>query len=234
MAGALPHLTAGLEAIANNPPTTPPSQAASVACSSFACWTNAQIGNEAEAIRLLQLTDELAHIHQNPLAEAIYYGLCSAPLMTMQQVDQCLVFADRGVEVSRAHDFAFWLGTGLIIRGWCLGQIGQMSAAFEAIDEGFAVIETTGAGVQLANWYGMKAETQLTAGQFNEGLESAELALAHASKTDDRYFVPRIHAVAARLETELNQPEKSAHHARLATETANEFGMSAKVTKLLI
>ena len=80
----------------------------------------------------------------------------------------------------------------------------------------------------------MKAETQLTAGQFNEGLESAELALAHASKTDDRYFVPRIHAVAARLEIELNQPEKSAHHARLATETANEFGMSAKVTKLLI
>ena len=182
----------------------------------------------------MKLTDELAHVQPNPLAEAIHYGLCTGPLMSMQQVDQCLDFADRGISVSRAHDFAFWLGTSLMTCGWCLGQIGKMQSAFDAIDEGFAVIETTGARVQLANWYGLKAETQLTAGQFEEGLESAELALAYASKTDDRYFVPRIHAVAARLQTELNQPEKSALHARLAAETAKEFAMAEKVITLLI
>lgn len=234
MQGALPHLTAGLEAIAGTPPSTLPSQSASVACSAFACWTNSYIGDEAEAKRILNLSYKLAHIHKNPLAEAIHFGLGTAPLMVMQEVEHCLDYANRGISVCRAHDFAFWLGNGLIIRGWALGQLGKMQSAFDALDEGFAVIETTGAGVQLANWYGLKAETLLSAGRFKEGLAVAERALDCAVKTEDLYFVPRIHAIAARLCSELNLAEKSTIHARLSEQTAAEFGMVKKVITLLI
>jgi len=231
---ALTHLTAGLQAIADTPPATLPAQNAAVACSAYACWTNSLIGDMLETKRFLDVSTSLAHIHKNPFAEAIHFALCSEPLMFMGQVEPCLDYADRAILLSREHDFAFWLGTGLAMRGWALGQLGQMQAAFEALNEGITVFEATGAGIQLANWYGLKAETLLTAGRFKEGIISAEHALSCAEKAGDMFFTPRIHTVAARLWTELNDVEKAADHAQLAKKRAAAFGMSKSVTTLLI
>ncbi|MEO9818867.1 MAG: AAA family ATPase [Paracoccaceae bacterium] len=231
---AIEHLDLGLEAIAGTPQTSPPAQIASVACSAFACWSHCMMGNTAETKRILALSKELAHSQENPLAQAVHYGLCGEPFMVTGQIKECLDYADRAVAVSRAHDFAFWLGTGLCLRGWALGQSGQLDAAFDALDEGIAVFEGTGAGVELSNWYGIKAETLLTAGRLKEGLVAVEYALRCAADTGDVYFTPRIHAVAARLWSELNDMEKAAQHMQLATDLAVEFGMGKDMTTLLI
>ncbi|MEP6019679.1 MAG: AAA family ATPase [Paracoccaceae bacterium] len=231
---AIEHLHKGLDAIADSPPASPPAQIASVACSAFACWTHCMMGNAAETKRILALSKELAHIHENPLAQAVHYGLCGEPFMVTGQIEYCLEYADRAVAVSRAHDFAFWLGTGLCLRGWALGQSGQLNAAFEALDEGIAVFEGTGAGVELSNWYGIKAETLLTAGRLKEGLVAVDHALRCAADTGDVYYTPRIHTVAARLWSETNDMDKAAHHTQIATDLAVKFGMAKDMTTLLI
>ena len=192
------------------------------------------IGNEDEASCVLDISAELAHAHENPLAQAIHYGLCTETFLFMGQVEPCLDYADRAISISRGHDFAFWLGTGLCMRGWALGQMGQMGLALETLDDGISVFEATGAGIQLANWYGLKAETLLTAGHFKDGIKAAEYALQHADKTADVYFVPRTHVVSARLWAEMNEPGKAAHHTRLAAECAAEFGMADSAITLLI
>jgi DNA-binding winged helix-turn-helix (wHTH) protein/tetratricopeptide (TPR) repeat protein len=231
---ALAHLTSGMDAIAEAPPKTPPTQAASVACTSFASWTHCLMGNTSEAKRILDVSRGLVQARENPLAQAINFGLCIQPFMLMGQLEACLDYADRGVAISRTHDFAFWLGTALVMRGWALGQMGKMGNAFDAFDEGLSVFEGTGAGVQLAHWYGLKAETLLAAGQFNEGTKVAAHALRCAAKTGDVHSVPRTHAVAARLWAELNAPEKATCHAQVATEKAAEFGMAKSAITLLI
>ena len=231
---AIEHLYKGLDAIADNPPASPPAQIASVACSAFACWTHCMMGNAAETKRILALSKELAHIHENPLAQAVHYGLCGEPFMVAGQIEDCLEYADRAVAVSRAHDFAFWLGTGLCLRGWALGQTGHLDAAFDALDEGIAVFEGTGAGVQLSNWYGIKAETLLTAGRLREGLVAVDHALRCAADTGDVFYTPRTHAVAARLWSELNDKDKATHHTQIATDLAAEFGMVKDMTTLLV
>lgn len=231
---ALGHLNMGLDAIADRPPTSSPAQIASVACSAFACWTNCMIGNQPEADRILDVSYQLAHAHENPLARAVHFGLCHEPFMFTGQVERCLDYADRNISISRTHDFAFWLGTGLVMRGWALGQMGRMDTAFDALDEGISVFEATGAGVQLSNWYGLKAETLLTAGRLKEGLKAADHALDCADRTGDVYFTPRIHTVAARLWSELNERENATRHAEKAKQRAAEFGMAKLVTTLLI
>lgn len=232
--GALSHLTQGLDAIADWPPASGPPQSASVACASFACWTYSLMGRASESRHLLNTSFELAHLHKNPLAQAIHFGLCAEPFMILGQIEPCLTYADRAVQTSRAHDFPFWLGTGLVMQGWALGQLGRMDAAFDAIEEGISVFEATGAGVQLANWYGLKAETLLTAGRFGDGLKASDYAIHCAIKTGDVHFLPRIHAVTARLLSELNNHEQAAHHAEMAKKRASEYGMVPKVITLLI
>lgn len=231
---ALGHLASGSNTIATTPPATPTTQTAYVACTSFASWTSCLMGNTSEAKRKLEVSNELAHDRKNPLAQAVHFGLCVQPFMLMGEIEACIDFTDRGIAISRAHDFAFWLGTALVMRGWTLGQMGKIDVAFEAFDEGLSVFKGTGAGVQLAHWYGLKAETQLTAGHFNEGTKTAEHALRWAAKTGDFHSVPRTHAVAARLWAELNSPVKSTYHADMATKKAAEFGMAKGAITLLI
>ena len=192
------------------------------------------MGNIPKSKSILHVSSRLSHDRENPLAKAVHFGLCVQPFMLMGELEACKDYADRGVAVSRAHDFAFWLGTALVMRGWTMGQMGQMDVAFEAFDEGLSVFEGTGAGVQLAHWYGLKAETLLTAGDFKEGVKAAEHALRCAAKTGDFHSVPRTHVVAARLWAELNAPEKSAYHSDLAAKMAAEFGMAKSAITLLI
>ncbi|MEP5759773.1 MAG: AAA family ATPase [Litoreibacter sp.] len=231
---ALGQLTFGLDIIAKAPSKTQATQTASVACASFASWSNCFMGNILETKRILNISSGLAHERENPLAQAVHFGLCSQPFMLMGQVEACLDYADRGAAISRKHDFAFWLGTALVTRGWSLGQMGKMDIAFEAFDEGLSVFEGTGAGVQLAHWYGLKAETLLAAGHFNDGIKAAEHALKWAANTGDVHSVPRTHVVAGRLWAELNAPEQATYHAQMATKKVAEFGMAKSAVTLLI
>ncbi|MFK7765537.1 MAG: AAA family ATPase [Roseobacter sp.] len=231
---ALGQLTSGLNVISEIPSKTPTTQTACVACASFASWSNCFMGKVSEAKRTLDISSELAHDRENPLALAVHFGLCSQPFMLMGQIEACLDYADRGVAISRKHDFAFWLGTALVTRGWSLGQMGKMDIAFKAFDEGLSVFEGTGAGVQLAQWYGLKAETLLAAGLFNEGVKAAEHALKCAESTGDVHSVPRTHVVAGRLWAELNIPAKAMYHEQMATKKAAEFGMVKSSITLLI
>lgn len=224
---ALSHLRKGMAYINEHPPGTLPEQNAATACASYAAWASSLIGLSTEARQYYQMSLKLSLLYRNPFAEAIHFALGAGYLMTEGDVDHCLECANNAVSVSRKHDFNFWLGTGLVVRGWALGQAKHVDA-LKSIDEGIDVFEATGAGVQLANWYGLKAETQLAAGLYSEGLESATRALNFAHQTDDVFFTPHIHAVAAELHAALENPGLSDKHALKADKLAQEFGIASK------
>jgi len=226
---ALHHLENGLRAYGGQQPATVPAQNAAVSCSAYAAWVCSALAREEDARRYLTQSQRLSALYANPYAEAIHYALGTGPLMFLGDADSCLTYADRAISVSRQHDFAFWLGTALVLRGWALGRHGRAAAARAAMDEGIAVFEATGAGVQLANWYGLKAETLLISGDVQGGLDAANHALACAESTGDIFFTPRIHATLARLHDALGKPELAALHRHKAAELAGRMGMPAKV-----
>lgn len=132
--------------------------------------------------------------------------------MCVDDGEGCQDLADQAVAISREHDFPFWLGTGLVMKGWALGRRGQFEPALTAIDDGIAIFKGTDARVQLANWYGLKADTLLAAHRPEAGLEAANIALNYARQTGDTWFTPRIHSVAAKLCLILDRPEAAARH----------------------
>lgn len=81
-------------------------------------------------------------------------------------------------------------------------------------------------------WYGIKAESQLVAEKFTDGLESVERALHFAKKTGDMFFAPRIHAIAAELHHRLGNSRESDSHTFSSLKLANRFGIAPKAYTL--
>ncbi|WP_299777062.1 AAA family ATPase [uncultured Roseobacter sp.] len=229
---ALGHLMSGLRSTGGAPPATLPAQNSAVACAAYAAWTTSLSGDVERAKAYIERSAELSEVHENPFAQAIHFALCSEPYMFMGDAAGCLALADRAVVVSREHNFDFWLSTGLVMRGWALGQLQDFEPAFEAMDEGIAVFEAAGAGVQLANWYGLQAETFLAADQPEAGLEAAQHALTCAQKAEDVFFTPRIHATAARLHRMLGAESRASEHSQKASDLIRAFGMTPRFLDL--
>ncbi len=228
---ALRYLKKGLKSIESAPPKTLPEQNAATSCAAYAAWTASMLGYSEEAENYFQQSHDLAQLFKNPFAQAIHYALCTEYFFFEGDVKRCLEIAEHAVSISRKHNFNFWLGTGLVMKGWAYGQLGESDKACDVVEEGIKVFEATGAGVQLANWYGLQAETQLALGQYSEGLNSVVTALEFAERTEDNYFTPRLNCIAAALYRILDHPELSDMHSNKAQNLAEEYGITARAIK---
>ena len=229
LAEGLAHLEAGLEQLAIAPPGSIPAQNAAVACAAYAGWAAALMGDSAAARAHLVTSEGLRDLNDNPFAAAIHAGLGADLLIFAGDAEGGLALADEGIRISREQNFPFWLGTALVERGWARSRLGAVAEGIADIDEGIAIFEATGAGVQLANWYGFKAEALWIAGQDEDGYEAARHALDRAEETGDLYFTPRIHAVAARICARTGDADAATRHEAAAQTLARDIGVGAHV-----
>ncbi len=213
LTAAQDHLKAGLFHATPDIVSSITVQNSAVTCAAYASWVAGLRGNTEEMHGFCEHASDLGKAVSNPFARAISLSLCSAARMFVGDVEGCQTLASKAATLSREHHFPFWLGTGLILSGWALGQRGQFDRAFDEIDEGLAVFRATGARVQLANWYGLKADTCLSADQPELGLRMVDQALDYATSTGDIWFVPRIRAVAAALHRRLGNAKEARLHA---------------------
>jgi tetratricopeptide (TPR) repeat protein len=212
MGQAMQYLKVGLEHTYPDAIKTITSQNSAVTCAAYCAWIAGLQGNISDMQGYFAQSQALSEAIKNPFAVAIHLALNADAVMCVDDIDGCYDLADQAVEISRKHGFPFWLGTGLVIKGWALGRCGKIEPALAAIDEGIAIFRSTGARIQLPNWYGLKADTLLVANRPQDGLKVANAALKYASQTGDTWFTPRIHAIASKLCLQLDQPEKAAFH----------------------
>src|SRR5207248_42653 len=79
--------------------------------------------------------------------------------------------ADDVLTISKEQDFALWVAFGNVMRGWCLGMLGQSTEGIALLLEGLAGCRTTGCGVVVPFWLAVLAELYGHAGQPQEGLK---------------------------------------------------------------
>ena len=232
LAEAFEQLQLGLSAIQNDPPETPQAQNAAVSCAAYASWVAGMMGHRDKARTLVERSHELAALRDNPYAVAIHNALCLETFMFLGDVETCLEYSNNAIRVSTDNDYTFWLGTGLVMRGWCLGQTRDFENALAAIREGITIFAGTGAGVQLANWHGLHAEVLLRAGQDATSITTAERALAFAEAVGDIYFCPRIHSTMERALKRLSRPKDAEVEGQTAQDLAAKIGMCRQAIDL--
>ncbi|WP_375175031.1 AAA family ATPase [Pseudooceanicola sp.] len=227
------HLDAGMAVIAETAPETLTAQNSAVTCAAYAAWVAGLQGRKEQMKMNIALCQDLSRAQENPFAETICQALCANAWMVVGDVGACADMAGRAVGLSREQNYPFWLGTGLVLQGWTLGQRGEVLPALDTIDEGIAIFEETGAGVQRANWYGLKAETLLAADRPEEGLIAVSTALTHAETYGDTWFSPRLHATAASLHARLRDADTAAKHQAAADRLCHTRGMDPGLLRVV-
>lgn len=231
---AAQHLDKGLEFAPEVAAATITDQNSAVTCAAYAAWVAGMQGRKDELIAHVDTSRKLSLVRENLFSEAIHFALCAEVFMFINDVEKTSDLARQAISVSREHGFPFWLASGLVLEGWALGMAGKFDAAFPAIEEGINVFQRTGAGVQFTNWFGLKAETHLRAGQVRAGIEDGEKALAIAEGNRDSWFAPRVHSVLAALYSRQGETTQAAIHSGEASRLKKARGLDDVFVKITL
>ena len=205
-------LDKGIEVLRQNGPGSITMQNSAVTCVSYAAWNAAIAGRVKDVHAHVAMSEKLSTSFPNPFAQAIHASLNSEAYLMVGDLDASKALSAQAIDISTEYDYPFWLGTSLVLRGWTLVAEQHSEEGLAEIDRGIDIFAATGAGVQLANWYGMKAEALLATGTPQDALNAAQTAARHAAKTEDVWFSARIHNTIANAAAQLGRDDLAHAH----------------------
>jgi len=124
--------------------------------------------------------------------------------------------ADELLATSDEHDFAFWVSVGHIMRGWCLGAMGQPATGIPMVLEALGMHRAAGANLLLPFFLTTLAELYGMAGQPDEGLKRLAEAAEMIERTQERWPEAETHRLRGALLLSMNDhaaAEQSYHQA---------------------
>jgi predicted ATPase len=142
----------------------------------------------AEAISLAQELNDM-----NALAMGLSWAAgLAANECNLAEVER---FATDLIELSTRHNFAFWLASGLIHRGWARSVSGDTAQGIALIDQGIRDFRAIGGGPGLPVSLGRKAEALHLAGRTSDALEAINEAKVLAERLEHCDYCARMHCL---------------------------------------
>jgi predicted ATPase len=103
------------------------------------------------------------------------------------------------LSLSEEHGLATARANALVFLGWAIGQTKDVIQGVKRLEEGLVAFNRLGLRLNLCFALCLLAETYLTDGRYESGMEQANRALAASSEIGDRWCLPRIYMAQARL-----------------------------------
>lgn len=165
----------------------------SVAGLSVLSWGLFALGcpEQAQARSEEALTDAKKLSHRNTLGYALLYGCILSQLR--QDQAEARDRANALIALAAEQDSPHFLGAGVIIRGWTLGEAGDFGAGIAQIRDGLAMWQATGAGFLVPYFRSLLAEVHGRSGAVNEGLDLVTEALDGVEETGERWIEAELH-----------------------------------------
>jgi serine/threonine protein kinase len=104
-------------------------------------------------------------------------------------------FASDLIELSTRHNFAFWLASGLLHRGWARSVSGDTAQGIAWIEQAIRDYRASGAVLGLPIFLGRKAEALYLADRTSEALEAINEAEVLAERLENRDYCARMHCL---------------------------------------
>jgi adenylate cyclase len=130
----------------------------------------------ARCAEALALADALSHTNTLPFALSIA-GIIHH---VRRDARATLETADAVIALSTDQGLTFWVAYATMLRGWALGEQGQIQEGLGQIRQGLAAWEATGARVERPLWLALLAEACASAGLLDDGLALLAEGLAVA------------------------------------------------------
>jgi tetratricopeptide (TPR) repeat protein len=166
---------------------------------------SASLGHLFRTLLCLGYIDQARLRRDEALAEArrlsaynLAYALCQAwfgvwAMEGVKSVEIMLGWAEEVLAISREHGFPLFLGVGNVMRGRCLGGLGQPTEGIKLILQGIDTWRATGAKLVLPFFLTTMAEVHGNAGQLEEGLKRLAEAGKLVERTQERWAESEMH-----------------------------------------
>jgi class 3 adenylate cyclase/predicted ATPase len=182
------------------------------------------VQSERDAIDLAR---RLQHVPS--LAHALWF-VCQAQVAR----SDAAAVAKTGKELltlSEEHVLPLTHGTALACLGWAIAQTDDVSGGIQRLEEGLAMYNRIGLRTNQCIMICLLAETYFMAGQYEKAMQQVSLAINTSSEIGERWCLPRIHTIRARLLQTFGQVDAAEASLRMAVEIAAT--QSAKGAQLL-
>ncbi len=188
------------------------------------------LGHPTQGVRserdAIDLARRLQHVPS--LAHALWF-VCQAQVARRDAV-AVVNTANELLTLSEEHGLPQTRAVALAYLGWAIGQTEDVSRGIRRLEEGLAMYNRLGVRSNLCLTICLLAETYFMAEQYEKGMEQANLAIATSSEIGDRWCLPRIHTIRARLLQTFRQVDAAEASLQLAVDIA--AAQSAKGAQL--
>ena len=188
------------------------------------------LGHPTQGVRserdAIDLARRLQHVPS--LAHALWF-VCQAQVARSDAV-AVVNTANELLTLSEEHGLPQTRAVALAYLGWAIGQTEDVSRGIRRLEEGLAMYNRLGVRSNLCLTICLLAETYFMAEQYEKGMEQANLAIATSSEIGDRWCLPRIHMIRARLLQTFREVDAAEASLQLAVDIA--AAQSAKGAQL--
>jgi len=147
-----------------------------------------------------------------------------------QSAQTMLRSADELLAIASEEGAPAWLGLGNIMRGWCLGTIGEAAEHIPLLIEGLAILRAVGSNLLLPFFLTLLAELYGRSAQPGEGLDRLAEAATMIEVTNERWAEAEMHRVRGTLLLSINEQVEAEHSFHQALSVARQ--QSAKFWEL--
>jgi predicted ATPase len=102
-------------------------------------------------------------------------------------------FASEVIELSTRHNFAYWLSTATIYRGWARSASSAIAEGISLMERGLRDFRANGIVLAMPVHLARKAEALYLADRTSEALEVISEAISMAERFELRYLRPEMH-----------------------------------------
>jgi class 3 adenylate cyclase/predicted ATPase len=170
-----------------------------VVCRAYGALTLWFLGWPERALASAEDAVTLARTLEHPYSLALALDFAAALRQVRLEPAAAQTLAEPAIAIARRHLYPFWLGMGMIMRGWSLAAQGQSDEGLAQLLEGMSAYQGTGA--QLGGRYciALLAETYRLIGHHQSGLDALATALPAFAATEDHFWDAEVRRVEGEL-----------------------------------
>jgi predicted ATPase len=138
----------------------------------------------------------------------------------MESAPTILPSADMVLAISDEHGFELWSPVGNIMRGWCLGALGQAAEGVALALKGITDVSATGCNILIPFVLTVLAQVYGKAGQPEEGLNRLVEAARVVETTQERWAEAEMHRLRGALLQSMSKHAEAENSYRQALSVA--------------